>query len=132
MLLKLEKTTGRKIVRGALRKGSKVIQTAAKENARTMVGGEMGALIAKNIVVRALKKCRRGSFVINVQIRAVDEFMHVTRTGKRYFIPAAIEAGHDNVAPVPFMRNAHAVHEHSARQVVVSEINKGIERQARK
>ena len=38
----------KKVVRKAVRKAAKPQQQATKANARSMVGGEMGALIAKN------------------------------------------------------------------------------------
>jgi hypothetical protein len=125
-LFKLEKKTSKKIVRRGVREGLKPTHKAAKINARSTVGGEMGALIARNIVLRAGKQ-RPGSFIMKVRTKsekegAPKEFVHVTAEGHRYYVPYAIEYGHafpgrggegrsgykapKDVAPAPFFRPA--------------------------
>jgi len=123
-LVKLGTTTGKKIVRSALRKGGNVILKTTKQNARAMVGGNMGALIAKNLQQRAAKKQRSGSYRLLIQLKPVPEFTHIAKRHSNYpdrttFIPAAIEYGHDNAAAIPFMRAAfHSERDNAQRTVV--------------
>ena len=132
-LLALERKTAKKIVRSAVRKGSKVIVAAAKANAVSMVGGQMGRLLKRNIVVRAFKRQRKGSFGVRAILRSgVREFIYISKKGVKTYIPSAIEYGHDNVAAIPFMRNASDTHGEKARQVAISEMKRGLEQDARK
>ncbi len=106
-LLRLETKASKKIIRRAVRDTGKVVQKEMKANAKSFVGGLMGNLIARNIIVRAQKKQRRGSFGVNVMLKSdVDEFVHITKKGKRHYIPAAIEWGHGSVKEISFMRSA--------------------------
>lgn len=137
-LSRLEKSAGKKIVRSATRKGSAVIRKAEKSNAKSMVGGEMGALISKHIVTRAHKKQKKGSYALFTGMRpGVDEFVH-TAAGKskypdkRTYIPAAIEYGHDNAAAIPFMRSAVDSKGEQAKQTTIREIDRGIQQEARR
>lgn len=119
----LERKVAKKIVRKGVREGLKPTHKAAKSNAKSMVGGEMGALLKKNIILRRFKKQRRGSYAMAVRIKsesegAPQEFVHKTKDGERYYIPAAIEFGHaapgrgggknppKDMPAIPFMRNA--------------------------
>ena len=132
-LLALERKTAKKIVRSAVRKGSKVIVTAAKANAVSMVGGEMGVLLRRNIIVRAFKRQKKGSFGVRTTIRPqVKEFVHITKGGVRHYVPSDIEYGHDNAAAIPFMRSASDTHGEKARQVAIAEMKRGLMRDARK
>lgn len=131
--LALERKTAKKIVRSAVRKGSKVIVNTVKVNAVNMVGGSMGTLLRKNVIVRAFKKQKKGSFGVRTMLRPeVDEFVHITKNNVRQYIPAAIEYGHDNAAAIPFMRNASDAQGEKARQVAIEEMKRGLMRDARK
>jgi HK97 gp10 family phage protein len=135
-LTALERKTGKKIVRKAVRKSLKPVHTVAKEKARSMVGGNMGSLLAKNIVLRAMRKQRRGSFAMNVRLRAgINEFIHKAQKSKypggETFIPAAIEYGHDNAAPIPFMRTASDENLPKAEGIMRQELKAGIETTAK-
>lgn len=135
---RLEKTTAKKIVRSAARKGSAVIRKATKSNAKGMVGGEMGTLISKNTITRAYKKQRRGSYAIFTGMRpGVDEFVHIAKGKSKYrdkhtYIPSAIEYGHDNAAAIPFMRSAFDSKGEAAKQTTISEIGRGIRQEAQR
>jgi len=135
---RLGKTAGKKIVRSATRKGSAVIRKAAKSNAKSMVGGEMGALIGKNVITRAHKKQKRGSYALFTGMRSgVDEFVHIAKgkskyPSKRTYIPAAIEYGHDNAAAIPFIRSAVDSKGETAKQITINEIDRGIQQEARR
>ncbi len=138
-LATLEPKIGKKVMRQALRKGAKVIQQAQKAAAASNVGGEMGQLIAKNIIVRALKKKRKNQYGALSLIRpGVEELIHTSADGTRYFIPAAIEFGHaapgaggsgaKDVPAVPFARPGFDATKKQAATTTISEIRKGIER----
>lgn len=132
-LSRLEKKVGKKIVRTALRRVAKeVLLPASKDNALNMVGGSMGALIAKSLAVRALKR-RRGSFGVRVMLKPdVEGFVDVSASGRRFYIPGIIEYGHDNAQPIPYLRNAAAAKKQQVVQMATSLIKTGIESEARK
>lgn len=101
----------RKMVRKGVRLAGKVTLQKTKQNAQTLVGGKMGALLAKNVQIRAWRRQRRGMYGMSVRLKTgIDEFIHLAVNSKypsgRTYIPFAIEYGHDNAAPIPFMRNA--------------------------
>lgn len=134
---RLATKTGKKIVRKATREAMKPVLTEIKNNARNIVGGDMGRLLAKHLILRALRKQRRGSYGVNVKFRSdVPEFIHKAKTSKYAggitFIPAAIEYGHDNAAPIPFMRKAVAAKQRAAESIMRSELKSGIETEAKK
>lgn len=107
-LLKLERKTSKKIVRKAIRNAARILLKEMKSNAKTMVGGNMGKLIARHLKTRAVKKQRRGEFALNVGTdpKQNELFIDITKKGKRNFIPSAIEFGHGNAKPIPFMTSA--------------------------
>jgi hypothetical protein len=131
----LETKVAKKVVRKAVRNALKPALAATKTNARSMVGGHMGGLIASNIVLRARKKQRRGSYAMDVRLKsesegAPAEFIHTTKKGERQNIPAAIEFGHgpgkEQVA-IPFARSAADSTKAETLRIVTAEIKKGIE-----
>jgi len=128
----IESQTAKKIVRKAVREGLKPTHRAAKANAQSMVGGNMGALIAQNLQLRVMKKKRPNSYAMNVRPKpGVDEFVHIAKKSKyaggRTFIPAAIEYGHDNVPAIPFMRQAADKTLRWAHLIVAKVLKQGIE-----
>lgn len=130
-LTKLLPATAKKVVRKAVRKGAKPVQKAGRENAVSMVGGEMGALLKKHLIIRAFKKQRRGQFGVQVRLRPeVAEFVEVSKDGKRNYIPSAIEYGHISaggfVGPIPFMRTASDTQLANAAAIIKAEIITGI------
>jgi len=116
---KFEKKVAKKIVRRGLRAAWKPLLDRARENARALGdGGPMSSLIAKKLQLRAFKKQKRGQYGMYVRLRpGVDEFISISKTGQRSYIPAAIEYGHafpgrggkgagKDVAARPYMRPA--------------------------
>ena len=109
-LLALERKIGRKIVRKAVRAGAKPMLAATKANANSMVGGEMGNLIARNLQPRAFKKQRRGQYGVATRLKTdVPEFIEESKAGRRNYIPSAIEFGHIDraggfVPAIPYIR----------------------------
>ncbi|MCP4567637.1 MAG: hypothetical protein GY841_08665 [FCB group bacterium] len=117
--VKKAKTIARRGVRAG---GKDHILPEVKKNAQSMVGGKTGARLR---VASELKpwpaKYQKGGYGMGVQLDADfnEPFLHITKDGKRYYIPFAIEYGHaypgrgggssppKDVAPVPFMRKAY-------------------------
>lgn len=134
MLGKLPKKMSKKIVRKSVRAAQKPVLAAAKSNAKTMVGGNMGSLIAKNIKIKAPKKQRRGQYQLGVKIVENEQFIAITKEGRRYYIPMAIEYGHGHNkerAAEPFMRNAANSNEKKAIKSLTKEIGNGIDQAVR-
>jgi hypothetical protein len=95
-LLSLERKVGKAIVRKAVRNGAKVMLPVAKSNANSIGGGEMGAIISRALQVRAMKKQRPGQYAVKIQHseKYNDQLVHITKDGRRHYIPNAIEYGH--------------------------------------
>ena len=138
----LEKKVGKKIVRTATREAAKVTLKQVKSNAGTMVGGKMGALLAKFAKVIVFKHQRRGSYGVqigmkpNVQqfdywpVGASSNLSNRKSTGKKSYIPAAIEHGHGNARPIPYIRRAWESTKAKAVKVMGISLAEGIEREA--
>jgi hypothetical protein len=133
-----EKKVAKKVVRQGVRAAWKPLLNRTKENARSMVGGGMGSLIAKNTQLRAFKKQKRGQYGVLVRIKpGIPEFVHISASGKRAYIPAAIEYGHarpgrggrgaaKDVAAIPFQRKALAVSLPNAPKIFAAHLERAI------
>lgn len=131
-LKNLETKVARKIVRTATRAGANNTLKSAKANAKSLVGGSMGTLLAKHLKIIVFKHQRRGSFGVQIGMKAgVPEFTEYSKVGKRNYIPSAIEFGHDNAKPIPFIRNAWEKTKARDVQIMGKELKKGIEREAK-
>ena len=132
-LRNLDNKVAKKIVKTATRAAAKNTLTAVKANARSMIGGDMGQLIAKWAKIIVFKHQRRGSWGVQIGMKAgVPEFVDYSKVGKRNYIPSALEFGHGNARPIPYIRNAW---EKTKRQDVIimgRELKKGIEREAKR
>ncbi len=107
MLAGLANKAAKKIVRSTVTQAIKIPKTQMASNAKTMIGGKMGSKIASSVQARAHKKQRPGSYARFVSLKTgIPEFIHTAKDGKQTYIPAAIEFGHDDVAPIPFARDA--------------------------
>lgn len=127
-LLKIERKTAKKIVKTAVRASTKPPLQAVRGNARGMIGGTIGSLIAKNTKALVFKFQRRGSWGMQVGIKPdVPEFVETSAEGRKNYIPAAIEYGHDEAAAIPFIRNAWDATREKARKIIGVELKKGIE-----
>lgn len=124
----------KRVVRTAVRAAQGPLLKRAKANAVSNVGGAMGALVSKNIVRRAARRQRPGTYAIHVQLRSdVPEFRHTSRSGRETFIPSAIEYGHGMVkeqAARPFMRPAADSTKDEAKRILTRELRTGILREA--
>ena len=143
-LVSLEKKVAKKIVRTATREAAKVTLGKVKDNARSMVGGNMGGLLAKYSKVIVFKHQRKGSYGVQIGMKPnVPEFDYWSvgsssslssrkTKGKKSYIPAALEYGHDNARPIPFIRSAFDATRMKAINKMGSELKKGIEREAKR
>ena len=137
MLDRLGTKVGKKVVKSALKTAAKAPLQQAKSNAKALASGKskkgISKLIAKFLKARMMSKMRKGNFGVAVEVSAKgnDYFVGYTSEGKRYYIPAAIEYGHDNVAPRSFMRNAWDVTKSKAFAIATNHMRKGIERVAK-
>jgi len=141
----LETKVGKYVVRKAVRAGQKVLLAAAKVYARSVVGGTMGALLARNIVLRAPRRQRRETYSLQVRLKgasegAPPEFIHVTKRTAvskrgttyrvRHFVPAAIEYGHGSnkgACAMPFMRGPAKATKDTVLGTMTNNLAKGIE-----
>ena len=133
-------TKARQIARRETRQAQKeVMLPVVRSNATGMVGGRMGALIAKNLAVRAMTKMKRGSYGAKVVIKPTEAFVHEAN-GNRSYIPNAIEYGHAApndaggvkvTAPVPFKRAAYEAKRRPMAEKLAKEMVKAIERAAK-
>jgi phage gpG-like protein len=139
-----EKKVAKKVVRQGVRAAWKPLLDKSKANARTYVGGAMGSLIARKLQLRAFKKQKRGQYGMYVRIRSgVDEFVYISKSGKRAYIPSAIEYGHafpyhggrgaaKDVAARPFMRTALATALPNAPKIFERHLVRAIHEENRK
>jgi len=140
-LIGLERKVAKKIVRSAVRAGSKPILAAAKSNAQSVVGGTMGGVISRVLQVRAPKEQERGRYAVRIQHgqKADDVLIQISASGKRAYIPNAIEYGHaapgrggkgapKDVPALPYMRPAFDSTKGRAERALSAELIGGIER----
>lgn len=114
----LPKVVHRKVIRAACRAAAKLVNAAAKANARSMVGGTMGRTIARAIRTRAYKRQRPNEYAVHISIadKYNETFAVDSATGRRSYIPFAIEYGHaapgraggpKTSAAIPYIRRAY-------------------------
>ncbi len=133
----LDARVKRKIVRVAVRRGADIIKHQAKSNAATMVGGDMGSLLARHLSTKRFRRQKRGSYGVAVWMRPdVVDFVWVTQDGTREYIPAAIEFGHYGgwqqhnpsfVPAIPFIRTAFDSKVQASIRVIGHTLKMGIE-----
>lgn len=133
-LATLEKRIQKRVVRQAVRAAQKPLLARAKSNAASRVGGTMGALLAKNIVIRAPRRQRKGTYALHVTLRpGVPEFVHTTRAGRPHNIPSDIEYGHGadkESAARPFLRPAADATKDESLRMLTQQLRVGILREA--
>jgi HK97 gp10 family phage protein len=123
----------KKVVRQATKAAAKNTLGVVKSNALSMIGGDMGTLIAKNAKVFVFKHQRRGSWGVQIGMDPrEDKFIHYSASGKRSYIPSALEYGHGKARPRPFIRSAWDQTRRQAINIMSRELRTGIEREARK
>lgn len=152
-LLQLETKVGRKIVRSAVRNAQKaMIPTVKGYLAGISKGGGMVQRISKALTVRAQKRNPKGTYSVHVTIKPDPAFVgyskgsafslaesttkkgkvyHKQVSGKRSYVPAAIEFGHGKnkeQAARPFMRPAADVTISKRIKILSKEVAAGIAR----
>lgn len=154
MLKRMERKEVSRIARTETREAQKnIMRPAIGSKAMGMVGGKMGTEIAKALIVRAMTKMRRGSYGAKVIIKPTDAFVHFTKgsafdmntkkqiSGKRHYIPNAIEYGHAGpgkagtkekvAAPNPFQRAAYEEKRRPLAEHFAKKVTRAIEQAAR-
>ncbi len=165
-LKRLESKVAKKIVRTGVRDGSKVFQKEVKSNILSMltggrtlktkagktkvsstlekIKGRLSAAMHNAIIVRGIKKQKKGQWGANVQFNLTKQgdVLIYKGKGKRQFIPAAIEYGHrlffmghdtgKKTRPIPFARKAFDSKDSTAKQTAIDSIKSGILSEARK
>ena len=155
MFEQLEKKKAATVARQSTRQANKDITLPQlQSSASQVVGGEIGADISNSFKIKAMTKLRKGSYGTKVLINEDDKFVYFTKgsssdldrkkfnkdSGKRYFIPTAIEYGHaypgrggkkkapKDVQPKPFMRPVYEKHRLGIAQRTMELMRQGIEK----
>lgn len=132
----LDAKVKRKLVKTAVKAGAGLVMNKVKSNAVSMVGGEMGSLIAERMRVKAFRRQKRGSFGVGIRPNNDIGFRWITQDGTQEYIPAAIEFGHfggwqqENptfVPAIPFMRTAFDSKSREAERIIARILGLGIE-----
>ncbi|WP_180181214.1 HK97-gp10 family putative phage morphogenesis protein [Acinetobacter sp. YH01021] len=128
-----------KQVRSSLRKAAKVIQNAAKENAKKIDDPETSEEIWKNIVVRAGKTQTKGEVKVRIGVQGGGEFWKINKNMERkgkgrvespYYKPLPndtrhfwlVEFGTMKTLAQPFLRPAFEANKEQAVQLAVDDI----------
>ncbi len=129
-LRQLEPRLQRKLIGQAMRAGLKVLASAVKSVAPVWHGVLRGA-----IKVRAIRKRKRGTVRLNVEILATDRTKRTSaRTDTTVFYPAIVEYGSKkrSLEPNDFMKRAFDSHGHQVKSLTLEHLRAGIEREAKK
>ena len=117
----LPKKVEGKIVRTAMRNGTKLVADATKKAAPVDKG-----TLKKSFAVRALKR-KKGRVGNRVTMKNVDKLVTITKkTRVRYFYPAVLEYGTEKRVAHPFMRPAFEQTAPKAENQIGKEIGEGI------
>ena len=153
-LMSLERKVAQKIVKSAARTAFKPTLAVAKSNAGGIIGGRLGALIAKSLKIytRSRRSLRRGEWGLTIRDKPdTPGLIYYTKgsfsslatkktTGQRYHLPSAVEYGHafpgrggrrgapKDVSPTRFLKPAFDSTKGRATQIVANEIRAGIAR----
>ncbi len=129
----LDKKVKRKLVRTAVKTGANIIKQQAASNARSMVGGEMGGLLAENLKVHIFRKQKRGSYGVSIWTKpGIMGFIWLTHIGTQHYIPADIEFGHIDkaggfVPAIPYIRTAFDTKVQAANRAIGRMLGLGLE-----
>jgi hypothetical protein len=156
----LEPRIAKRVIAKALRAGGKIALSVTK--ARTPVGDpsrrtrvfgsktkvrseieKKPGYMKRSLKLRVPKKSALGTYAVMLRFDTArfPDLLTVSRAGKRYFYPAAVQYGHrasgrfaggPNVRGNPFITDAFDSYEARARSRIIRMIAVGIEREARK
>lgn len=121
LLRSLPAAVQKKVLAPSLRKAARLVQQAAKARSPVKTG-----LMRKSLTVNAIKGSR-GRFGSKVTFRNGDQLASVSKAGKRYFYPAAVEYGHGRAFGKHFIRAAFNETEAAAEAVIAKEARKAID-----
>lgn len=125
-LRELPRAAQNKVIRPALRKGARLFQRAIQSKAPVLTG-----LMRKSLNVRAMK-AKKGKLGSLVGYRNTELLTRKSKSGARYFYPAAVEYGHGDYEGEHFMREGFDSNRPAAESLVLTEMKLGIEREAAK
>ena len=129
----METKVAKTIVRRVTRTAAKNTLKEVKLNALRMVNGEMGETLFHNAKIFTFKHQRRGSFGVQIGMDPKEEkFIHYSKSGKRNYIPSAIEYGHDDARPIPFIRSAWEKTRKQDIRIMAKRFKQEIEKEALK
>lgn len=122
-LKRLSAPQAKKVYRRSIRAAAKMVADNVKQSVmssfkgavsslktrKIRMTGNMRKILKRAIMVRRPRKAKRGNiqFGIMFNTKKYPQLIHTSKAGKRSFIPAAIEYGHGNAKPVPFVRTAY-------------------------
>lgn len=126
----LEPKLQKKAIRQSVRAAMKPILSATRAAAPVKTDE---LKIRKYIKLRALKRSRKGFLGVEVACVGSDgtPMIAYTKSGKRVFIPYAIEFGHKGAPPHPFMRPAYEAFGPTARNHALRLLRDAVEREAK-
>lgn len=141
-LAELPNDVARRTVMSGLRKSSGPLLATMRANAQNMVGGDMGASISADLVVRSARRNRRrpAERGVSVQIdpKASSRYVYKPKGGGRdTYIPNAIEFGHvapdgSLVAPISFARSAFDSQKEGTLSRMIRELWASVERSVKR
>lgn len=126
----LEPKLQKKVLRQSIRAAMKPVLSAARSNAPVKTDT---LKIRKYIKLAALKRTRRAVLGVEVVVKGSDgtPMVAYTKDGQRVFIPYAIEFGHKNAPPHPFMRPAYETQGPPARNQAILLLRQGVDREVK-
>ena len=120
------------IVKRATKAAAKNTKVQVQLNALRMINGEMGEMIYHATKVMVFKHQRRGSWGVQIGMDPKEtRFIDYSASGKRNYIPSAIEYGHDSARPIPFIRSAWDRTKRQNVNIMSKMLRTGIEKEAR-
>lgn len=141
-LKRLAGKPAQRIVRKAVKTSQGMTLEAARNNARIMVGGRMGELIAEKLTVSVRRKINKGEVTGSVIVGRDERFVDVSKAGVRNWIPNAIEFGHrianarkggrQKADPIPFLKTAAESTVKGKVERFIGEASKGIAKEFKK
>ncbi len=126
-LRKLPAKVQKKVVRQSMRAGLKLVAQEMKAQVPVASG-----LTKANVKVRALKKRKRNRIALEVRIGAAEGLIAHWASGMPFFYPAGIEYGDREHQPNPFGRRTYQAKGEAAKQVTMTRMLEGVEREASK
>lgn len=124
----------RALGKGAVPVARKAMRAAMKSVMLPSVRAEAPedkGVLKRHVVVRAVKRKKRGTVALEVQVKADEQTRKRTSKGEDVFYPAVVEFGREGVPPDPFMLRAYTSDGPAARDQALHNMLDGTMREAR-